>query len=414
MTTSDALAGPSRAPLPTAQLLPLLLSVFISLMGFGVVLPVFPFWGRAMGAGPEMVTVALGAYSAGQFLGAPVWGKLSDRFGRRPALIGSIFGIMLSYVYMAEATNVWMLGAARLFGGLMAGNIAVAFAYVGDVVEGPERPRALGLLGAAFGAGFIFGPAVGGLVAGDAPTIIDFERVAYVAALISAVALVLVLWKLPESHGTVRRQAARDEGAAPRAMEVLKAKPEVWGLMLVAVLVIGSAAMMETTFAMFADDRLGWSPRDVGLCFGLIGTVSAGMQALGAAPLARRFGSRRAALFGICAYALGLGLMGLTGIGDWAGAPMVICALAVTAMGVGMFNPAYQTLVAAATDERDRGLVNGLTQGASAGGRILGPTISGSVYAGLGIAAPFLGGAALMLVALAVTMRIHLGEDPEG
>ena len=375
MTTTHPLSGPSRAPLPTAQLLPLLLSVFISLMGFGVVLPVFPFWGRAMGAGPELVTVALGAYSAGQFIGAPLWGKLSDRFGRRPALIGSIFGIMLSYVYMAEATNVWMLGAA-------------------------------------FGAGFIFGPAVGGIVAGDVPTIIDFERVAYVAAAISAVALVLVVWKLPESHDTARRQAVRDEGAAPRTMAVLKAKPEIWGLMLVAVLVIGSAAMMETTFAMFADDRLGWSPRDVGLCFGLIGTVSALMQALGAAPLARRFGSRTVALFGICGYALGLGLMGVTGLGDWAGAGMVIFALAVTAMGVGMFNPAYQTLVAAATDERDRGLVNGLTQGASAGGRILGPAISGSVYVGLGIAAPFLGGAALMLVALVVTMRIHLGEEP--
>jgi MFS family permease len=196
-------------------------------------------------------------------------------------------------------------------------------------------------------------------------------------------------------------------------MEVMAAKPEVVGLMLVAVLVIGSAAMMETTFAMFADDRLGWSPRDVGLCFGLIGTISATMQAVGAGPLERRFGSRRVALFGIVGYSLGLGLLGLTGLGDWAGTGMVLAALAVTAMGVGTFNPAYQTLVAAATDERDRGLVNGLTQGASAGGRIIGPAISGSVYAGLGIAAPFLGGAALMLVALVVTMRIHLGEEPE-
>jgi DHA1 family tetracycline resistance protein-like MFS transporter len=396
-----------------AQLLPLLLAVFISLMGFGVVLPVFPFWGRAMGAGPELVTVALGAYSAGQFIGAPVWGKLSDRFGRRPALIGSIFGIMLSYVYMAEATNVWMLGAARLFGGLMAGNIAVAFAYVGDVVEGPERPRALGLLGAAFGAGFIFGPAVGGLVAGDAPAIADFERVAHVAAIICAVALALVVWKLPESHGPEARRAARADGPAPRAADVIRAKPEVGSLMLVAVLVIGSAAMMETTFAMFADDRLGWSPRDVGLCFGLIGTISAGLQAGGAAPLARRFGSRKLALMGICAYALGLGMLGIAGTIEGYGATLVLLALTVTALGVGLFTPAYQTLVAAATDERDRGLVNGLTQGASAGGRIVGPTISGSVYAGLGIAAPFLGGAALMLVALAVTMRIHLGEQPE-
>ena len=136
--TSLTTTAPS-ARLPMRQLLPLLLAVFISLMGFGVVLPVFPFWGRAMGAGPELVTVALGAYSAGQFIGAQMWGKLSDRFGRRPALIGSILGLVLSYLYMAEASNIWMLGAARLVGGLMAGNIAVAFAYVGDVVEGPRE-----------------------------------------------------------------------------------------------------------------------------------------------------------------------------------------------------------------------------------------------------------------------------------
>jgi len=217
---------------------------------------------------------------------------------------------------------------------------------------------------------------------------------------------------LPESHDTARRQAARDVGPAPKTRAVLAEKPEILGLMLVAMLVIGSAAMMETTFAMFASDHLGWSPRDVGLGFGLIGTVSVVMQAGGAAPLARRFGSKRVAVMGIVGYALGLGLLGLTGLGDWAGAPMVMTALGVTALGVGMFNPAFQTMVATATDERDRGLVNGLTQGASAGGRILGPAISGTIYAGLGMAAPFLGGSALMLVALVVTLRLHLGDEP--
>lgn len=400
---------PGSQPLPMVQLLPLLLSVFIGLMGFGVVLPVFPFWGRALGAGPEVITVALGAYSAGQFIAAPLWGKFSDRFGRRPALIGSLIGIMLSYFLMAEARDVWTLGAARLVGGLMSGNIAVAFAYVGDVVEGPQRPKALGLLGAAFGMGFIFGPAIGGLVAGDAPVMADFARVAYVAAAICAVAVVLVITGLPESLDKARRQAVKDAGQGPTAREVMQAKPAVLGLMVVAMLVIGSAGMMETTFAMFADDRLGWSPRDVGLSFGLIGSISAVMQAVAAAPLSRRFGARKVALIGIIGYAIGLGALGLTGIGTWANGPMVLAALAVTALGVGIFNPAFQTMVAATTDDRDRGLVNGLTQGASAGGRIIGPALSGSIYVGAGIAAPFLAGAALMLVALVVAARSNLG-----
>jgi DHA1 family tetracycline resistance protein-like MFS transporter len=403
----------SSSGLPMRQLAPLLLSVFIGLMGFGVVLPVFPFWGRALGAGPEIVTVALGAYSAGQLIGAPIWGKISDRFGRRPALIGSLIGIMLSYLLMAEARDVWTLGAARLLGGLMAGNIAVAFAYVGDVVEGPARPRALGLLGAAFGMGFIFGPAIGGLVAGDAPVIADFVRVAHVAAAICALGVVLVVIGLSESLDRARRHAVKAAGGGPRAAEVLAEKPQVWALMLVAALVIGSAGMMETTFAMFADDHLGWSPRDVGLSFGLIGSISAVMQASLAGPLSRRYGARRVALLGISGYALGLACLGLTALGDWAGSAMVLAALAVTAVGVGMFNPAYQTLVAATTADRDRGLINGLTQGASAGGRIFGPAVSGSIYAGIGIAAPFLGGAALMLVALVVAGRLGLDSHGE-
>lgn len=412
MTKTDSSGG---SGLPMRQLLPLLVSVFISLMGFGVVLPVFPFWGRALGAGPELVTVALGAYSLGQFVGAPFWGKFSDRFGRRPVLIGSLIGIMLSYLLMAEAEDIWTLGAARLLGGLMAGNIAVAFAYVGDVVEGPQRPKALGLLGAAFGMGFIFGPAIGGIVAGDAPVMADFAMVAHVAAGICVIGIVLVIFGLPESLGRARRQAVKDAGAGPTARAVMAEKPAVLGLMVVAALVIGSAAMMETTFAMFADDRLGWSPRDVGLSFGLIGSISAVMQAVAAAPLSRAFGARRVALMGIFGYAVGLGLLGLTGLGDWAGTMMVLAALAVTALGVGMFNPAFQTMVAAATDDRDRGLVNGLTQGASAGGRIIGPAISGTVYVTAGIAAPFLAGAALMLVALVVAARAVLhGPDIDG
>ena len=377
----------------------LFLSVFIGLMGFGVLLPVFPFWGRALGAEPATITLALGAYSLGQFIGAPLWGKMSDRFGRRPVLLLSLIGGMISYLFMAQATNIWMLGAARLFGGLMAGNIAVAFAYVGDVVPDDARPKAMGMLGAAFGLGFIFGPAIGGLVAGDAPGAVEFARVAYVSAAITAVAVIGVFIQLPESLTPERRAATKAAGGAPSIGTLLRAKPAIAGLILLGLLVIGSAAMMETTFALFADDRLGWTPRQVGLSFGLIGTISAVLQAVGAAPLARRFGPTRVALGGIASYAAGL-----TGLGLASGSTSVLVALSVTAIGVGMFNPAFQTLVASTTDDEDRGIVNGLTQGGSAVGRIIGPAISGSIFQGWGPAMPFLVGAAAMLVAFGVAI----------
>ncbi|MFQ3666333.1 MAG: MFS transporter [Sphingomonadaceae bacterium] len=398
------MAGGARA----GGLAPLFLVVFIALMGFGVVLPVFPFWGRALGAEPAVITVALGAYSLGQFLGAPLWGRLSDRMGRRPALLLSLVGGALAYVWMALAADIWSLGGARLLGGLMAGNIAIAFAYAGDVTTEESRPKAMGLLGAAFGLGFIFGPAIGGLVAGADPSAADFARVAWVAVAITAIAAALVFVRLPESLPAQRRAITRAAGPGPTMKSVLGSKPTVAALMLVAVLVIGSAAMMETTFALFADDMLRWSPRDVGLSFGFIGAISAALQAGAAAPLARRFGARRVALGGIALYAAGLLGMGLA-----TNAIAMLAALAVTASGVGVFNPAYQTLVAATTDDADRGLVNGLTQGASAMGRILGPAVSGSFYQGLGPASPFLIGAALMAVALAVALKVGRSQAGE-
>ncbi len=391
---TDAVAKTPAPPLGA-----LFLSVFIGLMGFGVLLPVFPFWGRALGADPTMITIALGAYSLGQFIGSPFWGKMSDRYGRRPVLLISLAGGVVSYLIMAQASNIWMLGAARLFGGLMAGNIAVAFAYVGDVVPEAQRPKAMGLLGAAFGLGFIFGPAIGGLVAGDAPGAVEFARVAYVSAAITALAVIGVFIQLPESLTPERRAATKAAGGSPAIATVLRAKPEVLGLILLGLLVIGSAAMMETTFALFADDRLGWTPRQVGMSFGLIGTISAVLQAVGAAPLAKKFGAHRVALIGIASYAAGL-----TGLGLAVGGTAVLVALAVTAIGVGVFNPAFQTLVASTTNDDDRGIVNGLTQGGSAMGRIIGPAISGAMFQHIGPAAPFLAGAAAMVLAFGVAV----------
>lgn len=380
----------------------LFLVVFINLVGFGVILPVFPFFGSMVGASPAATTLAMAAYSLGQLVGAPMWGKVSDRIGRRPVLIGSLIGSLLSYLVMALSHDIWMLGLARLFGGLMAGNIAAAFAYVGDMTDESSRPKAMGMIGAAFGLGFIFGPAIGGLIAGDTPNLEDFAQVCLVGAAITAVAAAAVWWKLPESLTADRRAAVRAASAPPRTSAVLKAKPVIWALMALTLLVIGSAAMMETTFAFFARDRFAWGPRDVGLAFGLVGIIAATLQGGFAAPLNRRFGGGTVLVAGVLVYAIGLGTMGMA-----TGSTMLLVTLGTTAAAVGLFNPAYQTLVAAESDDSDRGLVNGLTQGASSLGRVIGPGVSGSVYQNFGQAAPFTAGALIMVIALVLAIGVR-------
>jgi MFS family permease len=382
--------APARKQLPT-----LFLITFINLVGFGVVLPVFPFFGNLVKASPAETTLAMAAYSLGQFIGAPVWGKLSDKYGRRPILIASLIGAILSYIVMAHARDIALLGASRLFGGLMAGNIAAAFAYVGDITTEEDRPKAMGMIGAAFGMGFIFGPAIGGLIAGNSPDINDFMIVGYASAGITAVAAVAAYFLLPESLTPQRRADAHRARSDMKMTDVLRAKPVIWALMALTLLVIGSAAMMETTLAFFAHDEFGWGPANVGLSFAAVGLISAALQGGAAGPLAKRFGSSSLAITGVVGYAAGL-----AGLSIAASSGAMIAALAVMAVGLGLFNPAFQTLTSGATNDGDRGLVMGLTQGASSLGRVIGPAVSGAIYQTLGHRHPFGIGAAVMLLAL--------------
>ncbi len=377
------------------QLPILFLIVFINLMGFGVVLPIFPFFGNMVDASPAATTLTMAAYSFAQFVGAPVWGKLSDKYGRRPILVASLIGATISYIIMAHSRDIWMLGFSRLFGGLMAGNIAAAFAYVGDISTPETRPKAMGMIGAGFGLGFIFGPAIGGLIAGNTPDLSDFTNVGYTSAAITAVAAIAAFFLLPESLTKERREAnALSEGDA-KPGDVLRAKPVIWALMLLTLLVIGSAAMMEATLAFFAHDEFAWGPKSVGLAFAGVGLISATLQGAGAGPLAKRFGSGSLAITGVAAYTLGL--VGLAAAGS---SMSMILALGVMAVGLGLFNPAFQTLTSDQTNDGDRGLVMGLTQGASSLGRVAGPAGAGAIYQGIGHSAPFAAGAMIMLAAL--------------
>ncbi len=167
----------------------LFLIVFVDLVGFGLVIPLLPFYAVRFAASPQEVTALLAVYSLAQLVTAPLWGRLSDRIGRRPILLASLTASVLAYLWLGGATALWMLFAARAFSGACAGNIAAAQAYIADVTAPEERARGMGLIGAAFGLGFIIGPALGGLIAGNDPATADVATPAWIAAGLSTLAL---------------------------------------------------------------------------------------------------------------------------------------------------------------------------------------------------------------------------------
>src|SRR5580704_5046739 len=209
MTSPVKTATSARAP----SLKALFVVSMIDVLGFGVLIPLVPYMAHEYGAGPILTTAILGSYSLCQLLAAPIWGRLSDRYGRRPILMSSLSGACLSYVILGFANSAWMVLAARMLAGFMAGNLSAAFAYASDVSTPATRAGSLGLVGAAIGIGFMLGIPIGGILSGDHAQNANFVWPAVVSASLSLLALALVKFLLPESH--VKHTGPVPTGADP-------------------------------------------------------------------------------------------------------------------------------------------------------------------------------------------------------
>jgi DHA1 family tetracycline resistance protein-like MFS transporter len=217
----------------------------IDILGFGILIPLVPYMADRFGITPALITPILGIYSLCQLVAAPLWGRLSDRYGRRPILISSLAGACVSYLLLGFAHNVAGLVVARALAGVMAGNIAAAFAYAADISTPAQRAKSMGTVGAAIGIGFMLGPAIGGLLAGDDIRSANFLRPAAVSAALSLVAIALVYFVLRESHAPERRTQA---GAAPRAgpVALLLARPALRSIAAASFLFTCSQAIFES------------------------------------------------------------------------------------------------------------------------------------------------------------------------
>jgi len=370
--------------------------VLIGMTGFGVFLPIFPFLALEVGATPTATTIAMGAYSLGQLIASPFWGRISDRVGRKPILIIGLLGGVVSYLWLSRAGSVEELGAARLFGGLMAGNVGAAFAAAADLADDKTRARNMGLLGAAVGFGFIAGPALGAFLIGHEPDREAFARVCLASAALAGVAALAALLLFGES---LPKEQRRPDSERARRLALLSSRPVLARFIAVMFLTIFAQALMESTFGLWADAELSWGPRQVGWSLAALGVGAVLLQGGGAGRAARTWGERTMLLIGLALVAAGFG-----GLSVAHGVGALAASLAALVIGLGLSTPALNALVAAQAGEHERGAVMGLSQSASAFGRVCGPLSAGALFDGFGHVAPFVAAALLILGALFVAL----------
>ncbi|MCC6433256.1 MAG: MFS transporter [Gemmatimonadaceae bacterium] len=385
----------------------LFLVVFLDLVGFGMIIPVFPFYAEQVGVNPASVIFYLGLYSLGQLVGAPIWGSLSDRIGRRPVLLVTLLANAAASSMLAFSTTESMLVLSRIVAGLAAGNISAAYAYTTDITTDETRPRALGLLGSAFGLGFILGPALGGLLAGGNESDPNaLARVAHGAAVMSIIAFVLTLFRLPESLPPAKRA----QGKAKRgSMTAYLKRPVLRDLLLATVIVVASVALFQSTLALWTADRLGVGPRTLGWIYGFVGVISVAVQAGIIGKLTKRFGA--ASLTRTGALLIGIGMAGLPLVHAM---PWLLVALAVFGVGSALFNPSMSGLVATAAAPHERGAVLGAYQGAASLGRVIGPFAASGVARIGTLSWPFVLGAAVSLLGVVLIHTRPKGTGDQG
>ncbi|MFP3938902.1 MAG: MFS transporter [Thermoanaerobaculia bacterium] len=385
-------------------------TVLLDLLGFGMVLPLLPFYAERYGASSFGVAMLFASFSLAQFVFAPVWGRLSDRVGRRPVLLGSIAGAVAAYALFALAQSFTILLIARTASGVAAANYSIAQAYIADTTTPDQRARGMGLLGAAFGLGFVLGPVLGGLAG-----MLGYAAVPSAAGLLALANFVLAWILVPESLPPERRAAragatGRHGGRGWLDREALRrtgGNRGVAGLMGLVFLVIFAFANMEATLGLFVEERFGFGFFETAWLFTYLGVVMVIVQGGLLGPLARRFGERRLIFAGILAMALGLALLPAGG-----GVVLLAVTTALLAVGMGLQNPSALALISRLTEEHRQGGTLGVARSLGALARGLGPIWGGWAFDALGAAWPFWSAAALMALALAVSVPVLRRSHP--
>lgn len=397
------MTGPAPAPAARSEaaLYTLLSVMFINMMGFGIVVPLLPFYGESFHAQPWQIALIFSAYAIGAFFGEPFWGRLSDRVGRKPILVFTILANCVCYGALAFAPNIVIAFFIRLAGGMAAGNGSVLQGYIADVTPPEERAGRMAKLGASYNIGFILGPFVGGMLAKTSVGPIGFQIPLLAASGLAACSALGVALAVKESR--VRRPP--EPGAASRwAMVGFAARHPVIGRLMLLTFLIGFAFTgIESIFGLWAQHRFAWGPRDVGLCFGIAGLVSAPTQFFLTGALSRRFGETTMLAAGMVGTVIALALQPLSD-GGWT----TYALMALTALTSSVAFPNAGALMSRTIDADHQGQVMGLNNAAGAFARVAGPFTAGLVFAQISIDGPFL--LAALIVAPAIALALSAGR----
>lgn len=388
----------------------ILVTVFIDVLGIGIIIPVLPelvkdFAGGSTAAGARWYGLLASAYGVAQFVFAPVLGALSDRLGRRPVILAALFGLGVDYVVMGLAPSIGWLFAGRVLAGVLGASVTTAHAYVADVSAPAERAKNFGLVGAAFGLGFVVGPAMGGLLGG-----VDVRLPFFAAAALALVNWLYGFFVLPESLPADKRDEFRWAKANPvGSLRVLRSYPLVRGLAVAFVFMALGQRGLETVWVLYTGHKFGWDELANGLSLALVGVMAAVVQGKLVQPVVGRLGERRAILGG-----LGVAVATFLGYGLATEGWMLVLFIVLGAIG-GVAGPAIQGLVAGAVDPLDQGKVQGGLQSVMSLTGIFAPMIFASgLFSYFTSArapvelpgAPFLLGAVMYLAALGVLVRL--------
>ena len=373
----------------------LFLALFIDLLGFGIMIPLLPFYAESLGASAFVVSLLMAVYSLAQFLFAPLWGRLSDRYGRRPIIMIGLLGTSVSFILFGFASTLSLLFFSRLLGGILtAATLPTSQAYVADISSEKERAKKFGMLGAAFGLGFMFGPALGGLL-----SIYGYSVPAFFAAGLAFLNFVGAWFWLPESFKPTATEVKSYHLIDFKGMWKSITHEHIGVLVIIGALIALGFSQLQGMYALFAEQRFGLGPASVGLILFVVGVVSVVVQGAVVGKVVAWIGEIKTIILGTLILGVSYTMIGLS-----SSTTMLYVFTGVNAAGFALSGPSLNALISERTHKDEQGTMLGLAQSWGALARVLGPPFAGILF-GFSIALPFYTGAFFMLCGMLMALK---------